>query len=540
MSADLRITVHGPFRLSASCPLPALSRRAQAMLAFLSQQPQMRAERAEIADLLWSDRPEEQARASLRQELSVLRRALPDGLLTANRQSIALDETRCEVDSTGQGVFMQGFDLPSEGFEDWLRTIRNRPAGATEASPARARPVTRPRPGLVVLPFEEIGSAEDDMFADGIVEEITGALSRVHDFHVIARQTALALGRQAGQSTAAERLDVDYIVEGSVRRAGERVRIAVHLIAAADGRTLWSERFDDRLDDLFDLQDRIAAQVAGQISPNLRNAEIERARSRPPTDRTAYDLTLLAYPKFWTLEQADSRDALRLVSEAIERDPEFAPALGLKAWLMAHQVTYMWSRNPREDRAEAMDLAVRAARHAGDHVPTLVAIGATCAQAGVDMALARHHIDTALRLDPNSAWAWLRRGWLHQYRAETPEALAAFDRAEELSPLDPFLHQIHFGRAATLYRWGDQTEKGIRMIEEGLRLYPGVHWPLRMLAVAYARQGRLEEARDAVTRLRTRLPHVTLAYLQACLPPLASLDRDNYIGTLRQAGFPEA
>ena len=198
-------------------------------------------------------------------------------------------------DRSSQGEFLQGFDLPSEPFEDWLRAERDVAKSVASAT----KPEPRTRPAIAVLPFAELSVAADDMFADGVVEEITGALSRVHEFDVIARQSAFALqGEALDVPQAAARLGAQYIVEGTVRRAGDRVRIAAQLVNGADGHTLWSERFDDRLDDLFDLQDRIASQVAGQISPSLRNAEIARATGRAPQNRSAYDLLLNAYPYF--------------------------------------------------------------------------------------------------------------------------------------------------------------------------------------------------------------------------------------------------
>lgn len=304
---DLTLHMRGPLRIVAApgAAIPGLSRRGQALLASLALQPGMRAERAWLADLLWSDRSGDQARASLRQELSVLRRALPEGVLTADRQAVWLDPARVALAVGGQGEVLQGFDLASEGFEDWLRQQRAAdPPPAPEPTapgPPAPEPTAAPDPPtLAVLPFREFGAPEADMFADGVVEEITGALSRSHDFRVIARQSAFALrGQGLDAPQSAGKLGAQYLVEGSVRRAAERVRIAVQLVRGADGQLVWSERFDDRLDDLFDLLDRIAAQVAGQILPPLRAAEIARARARPAQDRTAYDLMLTALPHFW-------------------------------------------------------------------------------------------------------------------------------------------------------------------------------------------------------------------------------------------------
>ncbi|WP_209427887.1 hypothetical protein [Pararhodobacter sp. SW119] len=534
----LRVAPWGPLRI-ATAPgrdLPKLSRRAQGMLAFLSQQPGLRAERGELADLLWSNRSEAQARGSLRQELAVLRRVLPNGILQADRQSVWLEPARVEVDGAGDGDFLQGFDLPSEGFEDWLRRMRSR-ASQRVAAPVEAHEMRRSC--LAVLPFDDLDGAQDP-FADGIVEEISGALSRARDFHVIARQSAAALGGEAMDVTeAAGRLEADYLLQGSVRRVGDRVRIAVQLVRGRDAHTLWSERFDDRIDDLFELQDRIAMQVAGQVSPSVRNAEIERARSTPPQNRSAYDLVLLAYPRFWTLRPDDNLEAERLVSMALNHAADYAPALALKAWILTQRVTDMWSHHPRGERARALDLAECALRHAGNHVPSLVAAGAALAQAGTDPRRARLTIEHALRLDPNNAWGWLRMGWLHQFVGEGPEAITCFDRAERLSPLDPFLHEIHFGRAATLYRCCGESERGIALIEDGLRRFPDIVWPYRMLAVAHARAGRIESARAAGAELLRRLPHLSIAYLHEALPPIALAATDGYMEMLRLSGIPE-
>ncbi|MEJ6502608.1 MAG: hypothetical protein QNL54_14095, partial [Rhodobacterales bacterium] len=274
----LTLYLTGPFRANATTGFAPdnLSGRAQAMLAYLACQPGMRAERGLLADILWADRAGEQARASLRQELAVLRKVLPDGVLDANRQMAWLDPALPKVDTSGSG--------------DWLREMRQTDRPMTTA-PFKIE--QHDRPSLAVLPFDEIGAASTDMFADGVVEEITGALSRVRDFHVIARQSAFALqDMRITIPEIAAKLGVQYLVEGTVRRSGDKVRITAQLVHGADGRTLWSERFDDRLDDLFDLQDRVAAKIPGQISPSLREAEIRRATAIPPDQQTAYSLSL--------------------------------------------------------------------------------------------------------------------------------------------------------------------------------------------------------------------------------------------------------
>lgn len=472
---NLVLHLSGTFRVKrGDTDLSGLSRKAQGLIGYLACQPGMRAERGFLADLLWSDRSEQQARASLRQELSLLRKAL-GAALEADQQCVWLVEAAVEV-RKGNGTFLQGFDLASEAFEDWLRTQRQ----IDEAAPEAAAELGA-RPTLAVMPFDEIGVGEADMFAVGIVEEITGALSRSRDFDVIARQSVFMLrGEALSVQAVAERLGANYLLQGSVRRAGERVRVAVQLVSADDGHTRWSERFDDRLDDLFDLQDRIAAQVAGQFSPNLRAAEIVRARRQPPDVRSAYDLVLTALPHFWVHDPDENRRALALLDAAVAKDRESGHALAMKAWCHAHDCCYLWSLSPDTARAACRAAFDRALPHAQDHAGTLAALSASASLALRDFRTSEDLARRAIELDPNNAWAWLRLGWATVYLSRPEEALACFERAEQLSPLDPFLFNIDFGRSAAKRTMG-QLDEALALIEKGLRAAPKAFWAYRML-----------------------------------------------------------
>jgi len=515
--AVLTIHLKGPFRLTGPGAPASLSRRAQAMLAFLSRQPDLKAERGRLADLLWSDRSAEQARASLRQELSVMRRDLPEGVLMADRQYVWLQGSAIACDLEGDGVFLDGFDLASEGFEDWLRLMR----ATADAAPGAAPPLPEfkeGRPRLAILAFDELGVADADMFADGIVSEITSALSRVSDFHVIARQSAFALrGQPLDIQTIGERLGADYLVEGSVRRSGDRVRITVELVSAGDGRAVWAERFDDRMDDLFDLQDRIVAQVAGQIAPNLRNAEIARASQRPTADRTAYELVLTALPHFWAHRREENVKAIALLDTALDHEPDYAPALAYKAWCHAHQCCYLWSKDAVTDRTLAIDLVARAAPLVRDDPASLVALSAASALAGDDFEQADLFVDRALTLDPNNAWGWLRKGWNAIYRGCAEESLTYFDRAEALSPLDPFHFNVLFGRSAALRKM-KRYDESIELIQRGMRAGPGVVWAYRMLFTSLWMAGRKEEALETARKWRESNPDLTPELMRALLP----------------------
>ena len=508
MSTPILLHLHGLLRIERDgAPVAGLSRRGQGLVAYLACQPGMRAERGFIADLLWSDRAEEQARASLRQELSVLRRHLP-GIVGANRQHVWLDSDRVTL-APGQGELLQGFDLPSEGFEDWLRAARQRGADVPSAPEVTSTITARDRPMLAVLPFDELGAAQDDMFADGVVEEITGALSRVHDFHVIARQSAFALpGGPVSATQAASVLGADYVVEGSVRRAGERVRISVQLVAGEDGRTLWTERFDDRLDDLFDLQDRIAQKVAGQLSPSLRAAEIARARSHAPEDRSVYELYLTALPKFWISTKPAIEEAIALLDTALARDADYVPALAFKAWAHASLAAYMWSTTPEAEFDRALTLANHAAALAGDHAPSLVAVSGAYAFCAEDAALGRDFALRALAIDPNNAWGWMRLGWARFYEGDLDGVLTAIDRAESLSPLDPFRFNMMLARAAAMRERGAITE-AIALTREAMRAKPDLTWARRTLIGTLLAGGLDDEAAEEMKRLMADHPDVT-------------------------------
>ena len=310
------------------------------------------------------------------------------------------------------------------------------------------------------------------------------------------------------------------------------------LVDGNAGRTLWSERFDDRLDDLFDLQDRIAAKVAGQISPNLRTAEIARARTSPPEDRTAYDLTLTALPHFWAHKREDNLSAINILDRAIACDPDYPLALALKAWCHAHKCSYLWSDTPAEERRTALENANHAAVLAADHAPTLVAIGAAISLTSLDREQAESFIDRALAIDPNNAWGWLRKGWLNSLNNLPDAALDHFARAEALSPLDPFRFNMEFGKANALAELG-RIEEAIVLVKSGLNMAPGVTWAYRMLTAYYGLLGKDDEARTALQTFLKHYPGMTIQKMQDSMPPSIFETQKAYLEGMRKAGVPE-
>jgi TolB-like protein/cytochrome c-type biogenesis protein CcmH/NrfG len=409
---------------------------------------------------------------------------------------------------------------------------------AEGAAPA-ARPVAAREgmPTLAVLRFRELGSSADDMLADGFVEEITGALSRVHDFHVIARQSAFALPAGTDIPEAARLLGADYLVEGSLQRAGERIRVNV-VLADATGRSLWTGRFDDRVTDLFEVQDRIAAQVAGQLPVNLRSAEIARARTHE-RDSGARDLVLRAMPLFWAHRREANAEAVALLSQALEREPDYPRALAYKAWALAQQPTYLWSDRPGRDRAEALALADRAAERVGDDPGALTALSAAYAMAQSEPSPAPVvFAERALEIDPNNAWGHMRLGWALIAAKRPVQALPAFETAQRLSPLDPFLFNMRFGVAAS-YRRLDRLADATALLQATMAEFPNVHWAYRLLAAVHAESGDLARATKAIERLLVHYPGLTMRRLVESAPPTMVGNDPTYLAALRAAGLPD-
>ena len=365
------------------------------------------------------------------------------------------------------------------------------------AIPSRAESDTpvppREGPSIVVMPFVDLsGDSDQAIFTDGIVEEITGALARMRDFFVIARQSANALKRTARDvREIGQMLGVRYVLEGAVRRSGDRVRITARLIDAESGTHLRSDRFDGEVADVFDFQDEIAARVAGALHPSLRAAEIERARRKRPENIAAYDRVMRAYPHLWAHTKDDNIKAISLLEEAIAENPEYGLATALLAWCHAQQRTYLWSGDPEEERQLAVRLADLAARLTDDDATALAAIGAAYSLASRDFALAERYVQRSLVIDPNNAWGWMRAGWVSQYQGEWERGLERFARARRISPFDPLDFNVSFGFGACEIGRRHFLE-AVAHVEAGLRAKPGLVWPNRLLAIAAALGGEPE------------------------------------------------
>jgi adenylate cyclase len=353
-----------------------------------------------------------------------------------------------------------------------------------------------------VLPFQNMsGDPEQEYFADGMVEDIITALSRIKWLFVIARNSTFTYkGRAVDVKQVGQELGVRYVLEGSVRKAGERVRITGQLIDSVSGTHLWADRFDGSSEDIFELQDKVASSVAGVIEPTLQVAEIRRLADRPTGDMTAYDLYLRALSHCYTWEKGDIAAALDLLGQAIEHDPHYGSALALASACHMNLHVNGWTNDPELNRREGVDLARQALRVANDDPGVLGWAAHAFAYFGEDIDAAIELIDRALTLNPSFARGWVISGWLRLWAGQPEPAISHFETSLRLSP--------HARRSGTFMAIGvghffaQRFEDAVAMLLRSLQEHPGWAPTYRFLAACYAHMGRLDEARETIKRLQ--------------------------------------
>jgi adenylate cyclase len=393
------------------------------------------------------------------------------------------------------------------------------------------------KPSIAVLPFDTMSGERDlSYLADGIVEAITAALSCIRSFFVIARNSAFTYkGKAANVRDVGNELGVAYVLEGSVQKAGTRLRIIVQLIETEGGAHVWAGRYDGTTDDLFDLQDRITEQVAGALQPSIRIAEVERARRKRPQDLGAYGYTMRAMPHVWALEKEESAKALGLLDKALAIDADYPLALSLAGWCHAQRSVYQWAEDIGHTQARALSLAERAAAISSDDPLILAVLGAIHTFVR-NHGTARVLLERALSIDPNAAWAWTRLGWLDNYADKPDQAIEKFERALRLSPLDPANFNNHVGIGSS-HEVAGRHDQAAAMYRRGLEEQPHALWIYRNLASSLAGAGRMAEAREAYAQLMRAYPDLTAAkFRQAMVFSSATLDR--MVANLQKLGLP--
>lgn len=412
-------------------------------------------------------------------------------------------------------------------------------AMARNAAAAPRFPALPDRPSLVVLPFANLSEdIEQDYFADGITEELTTELARLRWFFVIARNSAFTYkGRAVDARQIGRELGVRYILQGSVRKGGNRVRISGQLVEAETGHHLWADRFDSTLDTILELQDRVTEAVVGVLEPSLRSAEIERARRKPPASLDAYDLYLRALPEYHSMTEDGSARAQSLLRRALALNPGYALAKSLFAACQVRREAEGWAK-PGE-REEAIRLA-REGLAEMPNEPIVLAQGALAiAYLAYAHDAARAAIERALALCPNSSLVEGSAGLVHLYACRPEPAIRHLEHAMRLSPLDPWEGSFLMG-IAFAHQMAGRLEDAIAFGQAAIHASPHFGAPRRVVVASLALLGRMDEAREAAEELRRMTPaayHVFAERVYAQNPDKAYAER--IIRAYRAVGFPE-
>ncbi|TDF83987.1 winged helix-turn-helix domain-containing tetratricopeptide repeat protein [Pseudomonas sp. H9] len=396
------------------------------------------------------------------------------------------------------------------------------------------------KPSIIVLPFQNLsGDAEQDYFADGIVEDIITALSRLRWLFVIARNSSFTYkGRAVDVQGVGQALGVRYVLEGSIRKSGNKVRITGQLIDASRGMHIWAERFEGLLDNIFELQDRIAESVVGAIAPQLERAEIERAKGKPTDSLDAYDYFLRGTAKLHQGNQQAMEQALELFYRAIELDPEYASAYGMAAWCHFWRKINGWMIDRPREVAEGARLARLAVELGRDDAVALTRGGHALAHLVGDVDSGIALLDRARLLNPNLAPSWFLGGILRALRGETDAAIDNLNHAVRLSPLDPEMFRMQVGMALAHFFAG-RFDIASAWAEKALGNLPSLLPAVALLAASQAHSGQLDKARVTVQRLQALDPDFRVGNLQHWLPLQRAQDLERFADGLRLAGLPE-
>jgi len=435
-------------------------------------------------------------------------------------------------------------DLGAQQFKNIEEPVRAFAASAkgtsaVVASSSVSIPLSLPdKPSIAVLPFQNMsGDPEQEYFADGIVEDIITALARMPWLFVIARNSSFTYkGRAVDLKQVGRDLGVRYVLEGSVRSAGNRVRVTGQLIDAVTGAHLWAERFDGDLKDVFDLQDHITSSVIGALTPKLEQAEIEYAKRKPTESLNAYDSYMRGLSCFHRGSRQSLIDALQFFDRAIELDPGFASAYGMASWCCIIRNNNGWLPNTEVERMTS--LARKAGRLGKDDPIALGVSGLVLAQVEGDLTAGAALLDRALMLGPSLAPVWHLSGWVRLYLGQAKMAIEHMEHALRLNPLDPLHYAAQTGLAAAYFLDG-QYDKAASWADRALHEQPNYSAAIRMAAASYALARQIAKARSYMARMLKIDPSLRASKLKGIVPFRGNADAARYVDGLRQAGLAE-
>jgi TolB-like protein len=411
--------------------------------------------------------------------------------------------------------------------------------------PAQATGGIAPTPlaaTIAVMPFENLSAdPEQQYFADGMVDELITALSRFKSFAVVSRTSTFAYRhKMVDIRNAAHELGARYLLEGSVRRAGDRLRVTAQLVDADSGAHLWAEKFEGATSDIFAYQDAITESVVGLVEPQIRHAEIERARRKPPDNLDAYELFLRAIPAMYGMGRADYTSAIALLEKSIEIDPTFALAVAFTAW--AYEKRLSLASHPdlqTNDIARCLDLAERALALGAEDPMVLGICGWLVFQIGNERSKGLSALRRSLAANPNNLIVLSVAGYANAHAGDLDEARSYFARALKISPGAPDVFQVLTGWAMAEVVDGN-PEKAVTLCQQSLSTFN--EWPFTYLtlASAYAFLGRPLEARSSVDRVLELMPGLTVSALLDGPTARSSGRWTILVEGLRLAGLPGA
>jgi adenylate cyclase len=414
-------------------------------------------------------------------------------------------------------------------------------AAAAKPSVKLAKPLALPdKPSIAVLPFQNMsGDQEQEYFADGMVEEIITALSHFRNLFVIARNSTFTYkGRAVDVKQVGRELGVRYVLEGSVRKAGGKVRITGQLIDAVSGAHLWAGRFEGSVDDIFELQDQVTSSVVNAIAPKLEQAEIERAKRKPTENLDAYDHFLRGVSVLNSWTRDSNYEATQSFCKAIELDPNFASAYGMAAWCYVWRKANGWMEDRQTETAEATRLAKRAVELGRDDAAALSRAGHVIAYVAGDLDSAVPAIDRALLLNPNLAAAWNFAGWTKVLRGEPEAAIEYLARSMRLSPLDQLGYSAK-GSTAHAHFFLGAYDDASAWADKAVQENPNYLIVNCIAAASHALAGHQERAAQAVSQMLQIDPTLHVSKIKEVFPLRRSSDLVKYEEGLRRAGLPE-
>jgi TolB-like protein/class 3 adenylate cyclase/Tfp pilus assembly protein PilF len=413
-------------------------------------------------------------------------------------------------------------------------------AGPQAAAPERPSPglALPDRPSIAVLPFQNMSDdPSQEHLADGVVEDILTALASLRWLFVIARNTSFTYkGRNVDVKQVGRELGVRYVLEGSVRRSGNRVRITGQLIDTSTGSHLWADRFDGAIEDIFDLQDQVTSRVLGAIAPKLQQAEIERARRKPPQSLDAWESFIRGLHLFSQHSNSSTREAIGILDHAIELDPGYARAHGLRAVCLAWRVFQGWEN--RDTAFAAATESVNRAFASDSYEPWAFLAQAFVGLGNRDDQAAVAALTEAVEASPNSAYAHALLGAVHAFGGRPAQAIEYIEQAQRLSPRDIFTEEYQLFYSFAHFQAGRYAEAAAAA-ERAIQLRPEHPALYIMAAASYGQAGEIEKAKRMLARLLSLVPAISVGAIEGTFPYTLREDRARLAAGLRAGGLPD-